>query len=138
MALSERLINLQLLEFKYSEPVFELKYCEDKKMFNISPSYIRVFVDYNNTVITYNTATNIKFSHMINCNIKCNSIENIENYIGEFRNEFVDFDYSSETKGLSNYYYFKKSNITHNFELNTELHLQYNEYDCTVTDVNGI
>jgi len=115
--LNEKLVNLKTVVFKYEEDHPTVDYNSIQESVNILLSSFRDAVNYGNTLATYNGRVNVTFDYKVNVGIGCDSQETVADYIAGLRNEFPNFQYSSNVEDFC--YHFQNSNIvSENLQLN--------------------
>ena len=127
--LNANFVNLSFLKMKFLEYVTSLEYNEDQEKFNISPEELQEFTACKDMMAVYNKKVKTQLINSLTFKMISTSKQSVEKYVDQFKNNFQDYEYSSEIRDLiHHYYYFRKSsNINENFELCTEFKLQYVE-----------
>lgn len=123
--LNSKLTNIKSITLDFEENR-NLIYDKRKKDFNFPFDSFSDFVSYKEKLSSYKEKAKVKLNHRINFEMFYAAHNLVEIFLEKFKNEFWDFEYSSEVKYKLIYYDFKKSmNITDDFALDVGFRFVY-------------
>ncbi|KAE9547669.1 hypothetical protein FO519_009121 [Halicephalobus sp. NKZ332] len=107
--ITSNLPNLNSLTFNFEQDTPDLNYNSRTESFNLFPSFINDFVNYENDLAAYNEKVQVKINHDIRLRISSSSKKAIENYMKRLKEELRSFQYLSKINNSWRCHYFKKS-----------------------------